>query len=55
MVPGDRVLKGFQKCGFSFFWGGTGGAGVKSDKIGNAFLQKTRVGFSRTELSLRLS
>ena len=33
-----------------FFLGGTGGV-----KIGDAFLKKTRVGFGRTELSLRLS
>ena len=33
-----------------FSLGGTGGF-----KIGNVFLKKTRVGFGRTELSLRLS
>ena len=28
--------------------------GVHSDKIGNVYLKKTRVGFGRTEVSVRL-
>ena len=51
MVPGKKVFKGVRLGWiFMFFLGGTGGV-----QIGNVFLKKTRVGFGRTELSLRLS
>ena len=47
MVPGDRA---FDRGGFSCFC-----RAVLGVKIRNVFLKKNRVGFGRTELSLRLS
>ena len=41
-----RPLGGIFGVGFGRYWG---------VKIGTAFFEKTRVGFGRTELSLRLS
>ena len=53
MVPGVWFLRGFFRAGFSYFLGG-GTGGVKL-QILKSILIKTRVGFGRTELSLRLS
>ena len=50
MVPGVLVFKGVGKVWIFMFLGGTGG-GQKWKRI----FEKTRVGFGRTELSLRLS
>ena len=54
MVPGEKVFMGARQGWiFVFLLGGIGG-GQKS-QILKSILIKTRVGFGRTELSIRLS